>query len=686
MAARFILPWFGGGPAVWSRCLLFFQVALLAGYAYAHVTRRLSLVRPGAAAPRPPGARDADAADRAVGRVGRAGDRRARRCASCCCCRHGRRALRRPRRDRAAAAGLVRAQRHGGRAVPALRAVEPRVAPRAARLPGRHRAVPAAAAQSLGWSALFVLFAACVRRRDAASGSRRAAHTVPVPRTQEPADAPGVPGRSRDVAPVVGLRIGTAARRDEPVVSRPRGRSAPLDRAADVLPADVHRLFLRLVPALDVDPDPARGASARRDGSCARARWRSLWEAVGAGRRAHRRLHGQPRRARAHPSAGEPADVLLPGDRRRRQSRRPERRVSRAGGAAASVGVSVLRRPAARAAAGRAVPRPGVTPVARRASPRLGGPAVSSSAAAVFGVAKSPIPEYAGEIARARNFYGIITVSDDGREIRCGCAVCSTAASCTARSFSIPCAGRWRRRTTARGRGVDVAIRSTRIARPAAAAHRRRRARRRHGGGAGASAATTCGSSRSIRWRSSSRGSISTYLADSRAGGGRGDRRCAAVDRARAAGRHRRPRLRRPGDRRVLGRRDPGAPAHARGVRALRARRWRRTASSPSTSATSTSICGRSCAGWGRSWGSRSWRSRTPSRPSTWDSTAPPGCWCGSEPPSWTRPRRFAQPEAPGDPVRRVDRRVQQSARGDETVTLAIDDCRLQIGDSRTAD
>src|SRR6188508_1079443 len=45
MAARFILPWFGGGPAVWSTCLLFFQTALLAGYAYAHLTRRLGLAR-----------------------------------------------------------------------------------------------------------------------------------------------------------------------------------------------------------------------------------------------------------------------------------------------------------------------------------------------------------------------------------------------------------------------------------------------------------------------------------------------------------------------------------------------------------------------------------------------------------------------------------------------------------------
>jgi len=35
MIARFILPWFGGSPAVWTTCMLFFQVLLLAGYAYA---------------------------------------------------------------------------------------------------------------------------------------------------------------------------------------------------------------------------------------------------------------------------------------------------------------------------------------------------------------------------------------------------------------------------------------------------------------------------------------------------------------------------------------------------------------------------------------------------------------------------------------------------------------------------
>ena len=34
--AKYILPWFGGTPAVWSTCMLFFQCLLLAGYAYAH--------------------------------------------------------------------------------------------------------------------------------------------------------------------------------------------------------------------------------------------------------------------------------------------------------------------------------------------------------------------------------------------------------------------------------------------------------------------------------------------------------------------------------------------------------------------------------------------------------------------------------------------------------------------------
>jgi hypothetical protein len=34
--SKFILPWFGGSPGVWTTCMLFFQVVLFAGYAYAH--------------------------------------------------------------------------------------------------------------------------------------------------------------------------------------------------------------------------------------------------------------------------------------------------------------------------------------------------------------------------------------------------------------------------------------------------------------------------------------------------------------------------------------------------------------------------------------------------------------------------------------------------------------------------
>jgi len=34
--AKMILPWFGGGAAVWAACLLFFQCALLLGYGYSH--------------------------------------------------------------------------------------------------------------------------------------------------------------------------------------------------------------------------------------------------------------------------------------------------------------------------------------------------------------------------------------------------------------------------------------------------------------------------------------------------------------------------------------------------------------------------------------------------------------------------------------------------------------------------
>ncbi len=37
LMGKFLLPWFGGAPAVWTTCLLAYQLLLLAGYAYAHL-------------------------------------------------------------------------------------------------------------------------------------------------------------------------------------------------------------------------------------------------------------------------------------------------------------------------------------------------------------------------------------------------------------------------------------------------------------------------------------------------------------------------------------------------------------------------------------------------------------------------------------------------------------------------
>ena len=45
MAAKLILPTLGGSPSVWNASMVFFQTALLAGYAYAHLLQRLPSLR-----------------------------------------------------------------------------------------------------------------------------------------------------------------------------------------------------------------------------------------------------------------------------------------------------------------------------------------------------------------------------------------------------------------------------------------------------------------------------------------------------------------------------------------------------------------------------------------------------------------------------------------------------------------
>ena len=46
--SKCVLPWFGGTPAVWTTCMLFFQVLLFGGYVYAHLLR--TFLRPSAQA------------------------------------------------------------------------------------------------------------------------------------------------------------------------------------------------------------------------------------------------------------------------------------------------------------------------------------------------------------------------------------------------------------------------------------------------------------------------------------------------------------------------------------------------------------------------------------------------------------------------------------------------------------
>ena len=45
LIGKYLLPWFGGAPAVWLTCLMFFQLLLLGGYAYAHSMQRFRPAR-----------------------------------------------------------------------------------------------------------------------------------------------------------------------------------------------------------------------------------------------------------------------------------------------------------------------------------------------------------------------------------------------------------------------------------------------------------------------------------------------------------------------------------------------------------------------------------------------------------------------------------------------------------------
>ena len=45
MVTKLVLPMLGGSPAVWNTAMVFFQAALLAGYAYAHLLQRIGSIK-----------------------------------------------------------------------------------------------------------------------------------------------------------------------------------------------------------------------------------------------------------------------------------------------------------------------------------------------------------------------------------------------------------------------------------------------------------------------------------------------------------------------------------------------------------------------------------------------------------------------------------------------------------------
>src|SRR5215813_1549261 len=117
MFAKMVLPRFGGAPSVWSVAIVFFQTALLAGYAYAHWLTRYAGGRD------PPGGDDrrcvrAAAVDRR--RLGPSAGGRASVLADRIVCRLDRPTVFCARRQQPVVAGVVRAHRSPRRERPVL--------------------------------------------------------------------------------------------------------------------------------------------------------------------------------------------------------------------------------------------------------------------------------------------------------------------------------------------------------------------------------------------------------------------------------------------------------------------------------------------------------------------------------------------------------------------------------------
>jgi hypothetical protein len=196
--AKQILPWFGGAAIVWTLCMVFFQLVLLLGYAYAHwLTSRASrrrqawvhialLVAGLAFLPI------------SAGRVWKpAGDDNPVR-GSCCCSSPPSAALLPAVVHQPAGAGVVRARLSGLEPVPAVRALQLRLDAGAVGYPFLFEPWFTNPQQSNYWSVGFALFVRCCA---GSRGRTRACRRSPRP-TPQADGRPGAAPRWTDIAPV----------------------------------------------------------------------------------------------------------------------------------------------------------------------------------------------------------------------------------------------------------------------------------------------------------------------------------------------------------------------------------------------------------------------------------------------------------------------------------------------------
>ena len=244
--AKQILPWFGGSAAVWTTCLVFFQTALLAGYAYSDYRR--------APARR---AHAGQAAHGAADRIGRGAADRSRRVLEADRRRESVVADPRPAGgddraavlpavdDEPAGPGLVRARPARREPVSAVRAVEPRVDAGAGRLPVPARAVGADARAGDRLVGRLRGVRRTVRRRRVGEPAAALPRSAPRPRKPATRRADAVPD---EPPPTVGRQILVVRARRDRVAAAARGRpttsrrTSPPCRCSGSLPLAIYLL------------------------------------------------------------------------------------------------------------------------------------------------------------------------------------------------------------------------------------------------------------------------------------------------------------------------------------------------------------------------------------------------------------------------------------------------------------